>query len=226
MKTRTLAQMRASCRQRADMETTQFCTDAEINAWLNEALCSLWDNMIRANPDIGYTTGNITSVVGTPSYTVPVDFYKHRGVDQVRGNERIPLEEFEQAERVGPLPTSRVTVPRFRIRGNGSNTRIWFDPDPGANSYVLHYVTACPVLTVDADTFDGIDGWEKWPILTVAITMLNKEKQDTRALERELAAITATITKAVNESRNAEREISIAIVRPSFRRGTRRVLDW
>ena len=209
------------------MENTQFVTDAEINAWLNEALCELWDKMIRADPDIGYTTGAITTVVGTPSYTVPADFYKHRGVDRVSGNSRFPLQQFTQADRVGPLPTSREVLPRFVIRGNGSNTRIWFDPDPGAYSYTLHYVTACPVLTADADTFDGIDGWEKWPILTVAITMLNKEKSDSRPLQLELKDVNATVTTAVNDSRNSEREQDIAIVRPSFRRGnSRRILDW
>jgi len=33
--------------------------------------------------------------------------------------------------------------------------------------------------------FDGVNGWEKLPILTAAISMLAKEESDTRALERE-----------------------------------------
>ena len=120
----------------------------------------------------------------------------------------------------------RAIVPRFKIRGNGANTRIWFDPDPGANVYTLHYVTAAPTLVVGADTFDGVSGWEDWPILKVVISMLNKEKQDTRGIERELAAVEASARTAAAQSRNAECETSIALVRPSFRRGNNRILDW
>lgn len=224
--------MRADCRQLADMENTQFITDATITAWLNKALCSLWDMLIIADPDFAYSGAptNIVTTPGTPSYVVPANFYKHRGVDRVEGSgasaRRSRLEEYMQVDRVGPLNSATQVLSRFSIRGNGTNTRIWFDPDPGAYTYELHYSTAAPTLAADGDTFDGVSGWEEWPIIKVAIKMLIKEKQDTRALERLLAVTEASATKLAAQSRNSECETSIALVRPSLRRGHRRILDW
>lgn len=209
------------------MVNTQFITDATINGWLNKALCNLWDMLIVADPDFAASAPtNIVTTAGTPSYVVPADFYKHRGVDRVLGTTRYPLEEYKQVERIGPQPSSRQVLPRFSIRGNGTNTRIWFDPDPGAYTYELHYCTACPTLVADGDTFDGVSGWEDWPILKVVISMLNAEKQDTRGIERELKSVEESARELAAKTRNSEREVSIALVRPSFRRGSRRVIDW
>ncbi len=215
------------CRQRADMENTQFVTDADIIEWLNADICELWDALVKADPNFAYDTFTITTVAGTVDYgaAIPADFYQCRGIDRVDLNGRnIPLRPLNDQERIGPLPTSLLTMPRFQIRGVSQGPEgiyVHFDPDPGSHDYIVHYTTVALQIADATTDFDGIQGWEDWPIWATVEKMLIKEKMDTREAQRKLAEVKYRVTDMAN-NRDAENDIGIAITRPSFRRGTRR----
>jgi hypothetical protein len=217
----TLEEMREDVRERADMVNTQFMTDAVINRWLNKAICDLHDVLIHVDPGYSTTSEDVVTTVGTDTYELPADFMQVRTVFRLdsAGIARYPIQPFGDQEAVGGM---RGMWPRYQIRGTGTDGQfIIFDPDPGAYTYRVLYVTAAPVLAADDDEFDGISGWEDWPILRVAISCLNKEKQDSSALERELMRVEQR-ARALAGMRDSGEPPAIVITRPSLRRGTRR----
>ena len=42
---------------------------------------------------------------------------------------------------------------------------------------------SCPLLVYDTDTFDGVNGWEEYIVVDVAIKALTKEESPTQELE-------------------------------------------
>jgi hypothetical protein len=51
-------------------------------------------------------------------------------------------------------------------------------------------------LVLDADTFDGISGWEEYIVVDAAIKMLNKEESDVGVLSKEKDRLVLRITAA------------------------------
>ena len=71
--------------------------------------------------------------------------------------------------------------PRYRIigslgtaAGGGAGAQVLFDPDPGANSYVLRYIPALTPLAADGNTFDSVYGFDDWIVYDVAMRMATK----------------------------------------------------
>jgi len=209
-------------RKLADMENTQFWTDTDILESLNSGICEWWDAITKADPNYGYESADFTTTPDDFDYPLNTitNFLRGRGVDRVLSDGRlVRLEPLVDQERIGELATPPLGYPRYNFRNVGTPV-IHFDPGPGAFTYRLHFTTNAPQLEADTDDFDGIAGWEDWPIYKTAAEMLITEKQDARQILQLLADVRARVEDLAGQ-RDAENPPRIARTRPSFRRMSR-----
>lgn len=172
----TVQQIMDRCRRRADMENSNFISDAELVDLITESFAELYDVLVGAFQNYFIATDTITLTNGTSLYDLPDDFYKSVTVDLQNGSRYDSLFPFDEAERNSVLQTSS-SIPNATVR--------------------LRYIPAPPVFEladVATDTIDGRAGWETLLVTTVAIFMLQKEESDTSALERRKQAELARIT--------------------------------
>ena len=181
--TETLVNMRNRARQRADQVDSTFVPDAELNTYLNTYLAELHDLLVGAYGEDYFTTSaTFTTVSGQEVYNIVTDIsvsdmYKLRGVDIfVTPSHPIALRKFNFLNRnrgIGPSDRIYSTDTRYRlIQGN---IHLVPAPDSGRTAK-LWYVPSFTKLSLDADTFDGINGWEEYAVLKAARRMLVKEE--------------------------------------------------
>ena len=193
--------MRTRVRQRSDMVNSTFITDAEINQFINDAIAELYDLLMQKFGDDYFTVAapEGSFVSGQLDYPLPDDFLKEIGVDlKIDSQNWVTLKPFMFVERNkyntllsrGSLAYSSTY---YKLVGNN----LQFTQIPGNNTkFRLWYIPYQPVLVADSDTFDGFNGWEKYPEIVASITCLNKEESDTTGLERELARIIKRVEDA------------------------------
>ena len=167
------------------MEQSQFVTDAEVDAYLNDSLADLYDQLVAAYGEDYYMSSFlITTLANVDSYPLPPAFYKLSGVVRVDQNvspERNmgTLDRWERRDTFQISNSLDYNYPRYRIVSN----TIQFSPMPAVGLTIrLYYVPVSPVLVIDSDTFDGINGFEDWAVLDAAIKMGDKEEMDVSAL--------------------------------------------
>ena len=221
MRAQTLEQMRTDAQERADMVGDDHVTTAMWDRWINQGLQRTFRRLIRAEPDRYYREENVNTTTGTPEYDVPEDFVAPLGVDLiVSPTQLVPLDTFSINERVGPSRFGGVTndVPptRYAVRGNGDETQLVFDPDPGTRTYLLRYVYNAPDLEADDDAFDGVAGFED-SIVEYAVLMAQRRSEDDTADTRACLADADAGLDSIN-SRDAGRPPRIADVRRITRR--------
>lgn len=193
---RTVAQLTADIRARADMETDdgddEFVTDTMILGWINLAIAELVEIIIAETeelwgvPGLGITVSStgVTSQ-GVDRYDLASDVFKPIGVDisYDGGVNWQTCERFPFAERNNQRSLYG-NVPRYAFVGN----KLMFAPTPqGVISYRYWYLPTFTPLT--NGSFDFVHGWDDWVACRVAIRCLQKEESDTSALERDLALI-------------------------------------
>lgn len=195
MATRTLLQLRAEVRQRANMENSQFVTDSELDRYINLSLSELYDILVsKYGQDYFMTSYDFNTTPGIDAYALPTDCYKVAGVDLKLDSVRfIRLKRFEFAERnrVDYAMTLREIDLKYRLRGDN----ILFSPigNMSGRQIRLWYIPKPTQLTATTDTVEGYNGWEEHAIITAAIKCLGKEESDTSTLQVELAKITTRI---------------------------------
>lgn len=207
---------------------SSFVTDSQANFWINQSIAELWDILVASDPQRFYKSTTVSTTAGTKSYALPADFYQIHGMDLNSGDERITLEPYQFAERnryrwnhIVGVGNDRTHV-RYRVMGqgiDGTEGLLYFEPDPGTETYTLHYIQAPQELAADDDDFDGVAGWEEWVIYDVGIRMMLKEEADASALERERARIEARIRRMAGErdSGTAPRVQDTSTVGPYWR---------
>lgn len=200
-RTVTLSDMRTRVRQRADMVNSTFVTDAEVNQFINDAIAELYDLLMQKFGDDYFTvSGPETSFVTNQlDYALPDDFLKEVGVDlKIDSQNWVTLKPFMFTERnrfnnILSRGVLAYNTTYYKLVGNN----LQFTQIPGNNTkFRLWYIPYQPVLVSDSDTFDGFNGWEKYPEIVAAITCLNKEESDTVSLERELGRILKRVEDA------------------------------
>ena len=192
----TVADMIINARQRANMESTNFVTDAEIVNYLDRAWRELYDLITSTAPSNMYflssTTINITSNVDT--YALPTDFYKLKGIDlPVDPSAPITLMPFNFNERNrGKNSFFNINATRiYRYLLAGNNLK--FIPTPSTTvTATLWYVPIPPKLSTIAGvglvtSIDSINGWDEYITTDAAIQMLAKEESDTSNLRADKA---------------------------------------
>lgn len=195
----TLAQFRERSRERADMENSRFVSDAELNRYINSSIQELYDILVASRGENYYVNSSTIATTSTDTYSLPADFLKLMGVDIISGGKAYTLRAFNWSER------NRYKEPYF-INDNANlmyqvrGSNIVLMPQPQGNVQLkLWYIPRAVLLTLDTDSFDGINGWEEYVVIDAAIKMRVKEespidelvlaKQDMKA--RVLAASSA-----------------------------------
>jgi hypothetical protein len=153
----------------------------------NLALPELYDLLVRAGGEEYYaTSATIPIIAGTSLYSLPATFYQ-----------LLSLSLGWSASETEEVP--RITTPRQRVDLlNGQTWAAWSRkgcriqgaqieilPVPRTNlTATLYYIPACPKLTADGDTFDGVNGWERLVALRMAMEMRAIEEAPYNDLER------------------------------------------
>lgn len=172
-------------RLRSDMRNTEFVTSSEILSLLNIEIAKMFGELVALLPGLLTQEATINAVTGTFNYNVPSNFYKTLDVFKVSQQRYIPCPKVVHQNSPGVIIGFNGT-PSWSILGLGAARQLHFEPDPGTNDYVLRYVTTPPQLAEADDTFDGVNGWEEWPIWATVISVLIAEKQDTRDARAQL----------------------------------------
>ena len=97
----TLANLRTEVRRRADMETSQFVKDAELNSYINQSIAELYDLLVQKfGNEYFFSTNTFNLVNGQAAYNLPTDFLKLLAVDiQLANGEFNTIKRFELNER-------------------------------------------------------------------------------------------------------------------------------
>ena len=195
----SLGDMQDRVRQETDQEQSTFVTDAELTTWINQGIAEVWRLLTSADPNRGITTATISCTSGTTEYALPNDFMAIRGLDYPLGGGRyISLEPYAFAERNQLTGSSTAYVPiRYLVmRGSvdNSTSRLSLLPDPGTVDLRLWYVAVPALLSLSTDDFDGIAGFEDYPIAWAASRVRKKAEEDPSIEFADLARIESRIT--------------------------------
>ena len=204
----TLRQLMTRARQRANDNTIQFVTDAELTDMISQSYAEFYD-LVRGSTFGGQyyrSSKNITMVAGTASYALPDDFCSVISVDcfitgtgDVGSMTRSAMRfQEEQRNMFRSWPTGgwdQLTPIFYDLQGSN----IAFIPAPQAAHIVgLNYVpTAAVLVSADGDSIDSINGWDEWIVLDVAIKLCQKSNKAERIgqlmpyLQRQEARIAA-----------------------------------
>lgn len=214
----TLAEIRTQVRQRANMETSQFVTNAELLLYINASYGELYDVLVSRYEDYFIKLDPTTFL--PPTYTVasgssrialPSDLYKLRGIDVQHSspNDWFDVPRFNLGERnsrsrsVNRLSRGLTDV-SYRIVG----AQIQFLPeDQAAGVYRVWYVPRLTKLVADGDDTAGTTlDFEEYIIVDAAMKCLIKEESDVSALMaikqqllQRVLVMTANRDAAVNE---------------------------
>ena len=177
-RSRTLGQMRSDVRLRADLVGNQFVSDSEINEYINQSLAELYDRLVGARGQEYYAKEQVITTTGVEGYALPADHYTTLYVELEDGGTRFRLGSYSFHQRAALIGSSATNPGRpvaFRI----IESNLTLLPAPTAGYTVRHwYAPACPRLVLDADSFDGVDGWEEYAIWRAVVYVRQKEDLD------------------------------------------------
>lgn len=204
--------MTTQVRRRADMENTAFVTDEEIQQYIQDSYGELYDLIIESNPTFYQaTSGTITTVEGTDTYTVPetvetdANMYKVVGVDvQFNGVWRSirPFRSYQLnvlndqtswADRYSVF--YQMVGPKRQVGAaisDADQRQIRFIPSPpSGQSARVHYIPYPDNLAAGSIDFQSFTGWDEYIICDAAAKCLEKEESHEaadRLLARKMAA--------------------------------------
>jgi len=181
-----LQDLRLAARRRADMENSSFISDAEFNDMINASAQELYDLISsKYGEDYNLKKWSLSTVANQEEYQLPSDFYKLRGIDwKYAPQEFVTLKPFTFAERNRYRTTSgwnsatRANA-RYRVQGN---TLVFLPIPLTAHQLDVWYLPKFELLTSDSDELDGVNGFEEYVIVDVAIKALQKEESDVQIL--------------------------------------------
>lgn len=203
---KTLSELRASVRSRANMEHSNFVKDPEIDSYINYSAQELYDILVDSFQDYYLSESPLTTVSqGQDTIDLPSDFYKIRGVDKQQSETKyLSIDTFSFSERNDRNSAAfnyqnMDSGIRYRLQGSV----IKLTPiDSCTGIYRLWYIPKMTELVLDADVLDGVNGWEDYVIVDAAIKCLQKEESDTGSLERQKAGLLKRIESA-SKNRNS-----------------------
>ncbi|MFA6167019.1 MAG: hypothetical protein WC700_10400 [Gemmatimonadaceae bacterium] len=177
----TLASMLARARRLAQMEGgTTFVTDAEVEQWLNDGLRELYDLLIAARGEDYYAVNSpIYYSALTNGWALPATFFRSLEVVLYDGSTYFSAPRAELADVARALNiteaggASSLADCSYRL----TETEIELHPVPAAKTSTVVHLYYLPAMTTvgSGGSFDGLDGWEEYAVLSAAIRMLKKE---------------------------------------------------
>lgn len=196
-KTFQLSEFRTEVRNRGEYRSP-YISDSELNSYINASVAHLYDILVEQDTSRYLTQGSISVVSGTESYSLPADFYKAVSVNlpansSPTGYVLARRIEWQERHYFNTNVTSQKESTAYAIRADN----IYFWPTPTWTDTVqLDYIPAYTTLTLDADTFDGVNGYEEWVITDVLVKCAAKASDDGRPWERQRALVEQRIMRA------------------------------
>jgi hypothetical protein len=155
--------------------TTDIVTSAEWVDMTNAAITEVFDALVAAAPPDYYSADQpITVTAGTTSYALPATFRTLVAVYQIDSTtgRRVEIRALRREE------LEQVSAPTIGV------------------SLSMEYVPAPPFLSDPADTFDGVSGWEECVSLVAARNAMDKQQQDSSAIQRRVMELRDRMTPA------------------------------
>lgn len=197
-RTETLVNLRTRAQQEANMVNSNLVSTSEWNTWANSEYLALYEMLVAAGTNISETSVNIT--VGTDIvsgvYTLPADFLGLVLLSRQLNTQRwVTLREALTRE-IDRFPVQMSWASHYRL----SNNTLVFYPQPQAAGqvYRLIYVPTPTALSADGDTVNGVNGWEEYIVVGMAIRALQKIESDATPLVQRKAELTARIQKMID----------------------------
>lgn len=181
----TLLQLRNRVRDRADLVADNFVLDATLTQWINDSAQELYDLLLQSGQDWFVTSSPVTVVSPAASFPVPTGAMRLHGLDRDIGGGK-----FESIKR-GTF-RERFSYTERRYVATKATVSI-FPTTSAPGSYVQWYTPAFAALVADSDTFDGIDGWEEYIVVDVALKCRVKGEEDTGDLMAAKAQLRARV---------------------------------
>lgn len=175
----TLGELKAYARRMADMEGSQFVSDAELTDYIRDSYAALYDMLVAKYED--YFVTDITfSITSGSTFTLPSNFYKLRGLDkQISGDKYQDVRQFMFSDRNRIDATSvlsdlsSVADVRYRLIDN----KIKILPeDKAVGNYRLWYVPRRTQLVNDTDSTVNLLDFDEYIAIDAALKMLSKEE--------------------------------------------------
>lgn len=205
---RTLTELIADVRDRADAENSQHVTDAQVTRYLNQSIAALYALIVEQDEADFAEECTFTATAGAAStsmVTEPVEGtivypYKILAVDVIDADGfSWPVPRFMMGERAALDAEAGqwgvVTATRYQWRGN--KDLFWSPPWEADRTIRVTYIPSPTDLSSGSDTFDGRAGWEEWVTLDSAIKVLAKEESDVTDMVRERALVEQRILKQI-----------------------------
>lgn len=157
-RTVTRANLRSRITQLANIENDPNFATSELNALINLHTPAVHDMLVAAGQYIAAST-DFSVVAGTIAYALPADFLSMENVwVQESSDYRRPLDPIQDRQRQHyRSPTQACTV-------------------------TMEYCTTAPEFDDDADTFDGVDGFDELVSARCARDILVKREGDVSAV--------------------------------------------
>ena len=234
-----LSEFRTRVRYKADIEVgasgSRF-PDAEVDRYINEACKQLYNKLVLARGESYYEKAHKADcALSTNLYNLPSDFAWLVGVmawDGVVGGEYCQVPPFDAASYQALL-SANTAGSIHELHYKLTPTQVEIRPTPTSADWdvLLSYIPTMTEMSSPTDTFDGINGFEEWAILTAAIACKTKDEEDPSALMAERAIIDQTITGLASQ-RDAGRPPVIQDTRQDYagarwtHEGLRDSWDW
>jgi hypothetical protein len=154
-RTVTRLQLKTRARQLSNVEDDPNITDAELNELVNLHMPDVYDILVSAGDQDYYAASyDISVAASTTTYALPADFMRLAHVLVHEGSRKRPVD---------PMTARDIFD---------------YQAPTGAATVTIEYVPSCPVFTSDADTFDGVDGWDELVSAKMALYVLGKRSGD------------------------------------------------
>lgn len=191
MRTRTLTNLIADVRKRADIENVagRF-PDSELTEYINSSITRLYTLLDRMDNTYYVSTSSFSSVSGQQAYNLPADFGRLKKVSvYISSSKPITIFKYMPMESDW-LDREGVWGPGYPIFYRLQGNTIRFAPIPtGVYTLSIDYSQTPARLVSGSDTFDGDVGFEEFVILDAAIRTRRKNNKDASDLIQDKAEI-------------------------------------
>lgn len=187
-------------KQRADMENTNFVSDAEWLTYADQSYRKFYNLITTLYEDYNVTSTDITTIANTEEYTLPTGFLKTRLVE-ILGATTYPL-------TMRQWTLSEKNRLHYSVSGHPIRYAVYGDklrliPAPkGSWTVRLWYVPTAPAITATSQAVEVYNGFDEYIVLDMAIRARMKEESSTEALERERGRMEKMLEDSMN-SRDA-----------------------
>ena len=198
----TLATMRKHVRKLADIENELARPpEQEITENLNIGIKRLYDKLRDAFADKYTVTSEIALPYGTNAVALPNAFLSLVGVDAVYAGKEYAIEGITFGERMRHTEPWSIRPPVYMLKS--ASVQLF----PSCTVYSgatirLHYIPTITPLSLETDSFDGVNGWTDYAVAYAARMCLMKDELDCSQCDVIMNTVLADI-----ESERAKRDI-------------------